>query len=138
MADDKRPTLAVGGVVFRERQVLLIQRRRPPFKGHWSIPGGKVEFREPLEAALRREILEETAIDTEPLGLIDVFEALPATPTDRHFVMVDYACRAVGGTVAAGDDAMDAAFFSLDEAMARLAWDKTRQAIQGALRFVDR
>ena len=107
-----------------------------PFKAHWSIPGGKIEHGEPLTSALAREVLEETGVEIEVLGLIDVFEALPEKDGDPHFVMIDYACRYVSGDVAAGDDAMDAAFVPLAEAMARLAWDKTRLAIQGALPFV--
>lgn len=127
---------AVGAVIFRGDDVLLIQRGRAPFKAHWSIPGGKIDPGEPLKDALRREIREETGVEIEILGLIDVFEALPEKDGDPHFVMVDYACRYVSGEVIAGDDAMDADFFPLPEALARLAWDKTRTAIQRALPFV--
>ena len=129
-------TLATGAVIFREREVLLIQRGRAPFLGHWSIPGGKVDFGEALETALAREVREETGAEIEILGLIDAFEALPQKEGDRHFVMIDYACRYVSGDIVAGDDAMDAGFFSLPEAMARLAWDKTRLAIQRALPYI--
>ena len=129
-------TLATGAVIFREREVLLIQRGRAPFLGHWSIPGGKVDFGEALETALTREVREETGAEIEILGLIDAFEALPQKESDRHFVMIDYACRYVSGEIVAGDDAMDASFFSLPEAMSRLAWDKTRLAIQRALPYI--
>ncbi|MEM9837806.1 MAG: NUDIX hydrolase [Pseudomonadota bacterium] len=132
---NQRPIVAVGGVVLKGDEVLLIQRGRQPLKGHWSIPGGKVEQGEALEDAVVREILEETGCTVEVLGLIDVFESLPEQEGDRHFVMVDYACRYVSGTVEAADDAMDAAFLPLAEALSRVAWDETRRAVQGALRF---
>lgn len=128
-------TPAVGAVILRGQDILLIRRARPPFEGHWSIPGGKLAFGEPLEAALKREIREETGVEVAVLGLIDVFEALPDKPGDPHFVMIDYACAYLAGEVTAGDDALEAGFFPLPEALSRLAWDKTRQAVQGALAF---
>lgn len=48
-------------------KVLLIKRKRPPFAGYWAIPGGFVEPGEPLEAAARRELEEET--NAEPVHL---------------------------------------------------------------------
>ena len=136
LPDAQTVTLATGAVIFRGREVLLIQRGRAPFLGHWSIPGGKVDFGEKITDALHREILEETGIRMEILGLIDAFEALPQKDGEKHYVMIDYACRYLSGDVVAGDDAMDAGFFSIPEAMSRLAWDKTRLAIQRALPYV--
>ncbi|MEM9988898.1 MAG: NUDIX hydrolase [Pseudomonadota bacterium] len=130
-------TLAVGAVILKDQDVLLIKRGRAPFLGHWSIPGGKVDFGESLETALHREIKEETGVTIKTLGLINAFEALPEHEGDRHFVMIDYACAYVSGDVRAGDDAMEAAFFPLPEALSKLAWDKTRQAVQGALAFTE-
>jgi 8-oxo-dGTP diphosphatase len=120
---------------LRGDEVLLIRRARPPFAGHWSIPGGKIDFGEPMTVALAREVREETGVEIDVLGLIDAFEALPARDGDRHFVMIDYACAYRSGTVRAGDDALEAEFVTIPEALSRLAWDKTRLAIQGALAF---
>lgn len=135
MSHSQTVTVAVGGVILQDDKVLLIQRGRAPFKGHWSIPGGKIEFGEDIKTALKRELREETGVEVEILGLIDVFEALPEKDGDQHFVMVDYACRYVSGELIPGDDAMDAIFVTIPEALSRLAWDKTRLAIQGALAF---
>lgn len=129
-------TLATGAVIFRDSNVLLIQRGRAPFMGHWSIPGGKIDYGEEIETALHREILEETNIKMEILGLIGAFEALPSKESEKHFVMIDYACRYVSGELTPGDDAMDAAFVPVPEALSRLAWDKTRLAIQRALPYI--
>ena len=127
-----RPILSVGAVIFRGMDVLLIKRAKPPYQGHWSIPGGKVEHGESLMAALKREILEETGVMIRPIGLIDIFEALPRSPKDRHFIMVDYVAEWTSGEVEAGDDAVEAGFFPYDEALSRLAWDQTRTALQQA------
>ena len=66
------------------------------------------------------------------VGLIDVFEALPEREGDGHYLMIDYVCRWAGGDVVAGDDAEEAAFLPFPEALSRLAWDKTRTALQQA------
>lgn len=116
--------------------MLLIQRAKPPFKAHWSIPGGKIDYGETTREAIHREVMEETGVTFEILGLIDVFEALPEEPGDPHYVMIDFACRYLSGDVVAGDDAMDAQFVPIEEALSRLAWDKTRHAIRSALPFV--
>jgi 8-oxo-dGTP diphosphatase len=119
--------VSVGLVVWRGEDVLLIRRGRAPHKGMWSIPGGKVEFGERLEEAGLREVLEETGVAAEIVGLIDVFEAID---DDSHYVMVDYAARWTQGEPVAGDDAADAAFFPFNEALALLSWDMTRDALR--------
>ena len=130
-----RPILSVGAVVLRGDDVLLIRRGKPPFQGHWSIPGGKVEHGEAMRDAVLREVLEETGVTARVLGLIDAFDALPTGADAPHFALVDFACAHVSGTPRAADDAMDAEYVPLPEALARLSWDKTRRAVQGALAF---
>lgn len=123
----KVPRVAVGLVVWRGEDVLLIRRGRAPHKGMWSIPGGKVKFGERLEETGLRELSEETGVTAEIAGLIDVFEAIDE---DSHYVMVDFAARWTSGEPAAGDDAAEAAFFPFDEALALLSWDMTRDALR--------
>ncbi|MEM9706906.1 MAG: NUDIX hydrolase [Pseudomonadota bacterium] len=135
MSETTKPRVSVGAVVFKGDAVLLIKRGRPPFKGQWSIPGGGVEYGERLVDAVKREVMEETGVEVDVLRLIDAFEALPGEQpgaNDRHNVMIDYVCRWTAGEPRAGDDAADAAWAPLDEAMERLAWDETRRAIQMA------
>ncbi|MEM6251805.1 MAG: NUDIX domain-containing protein [Cyanobacteria bacterium P01_D01_bin.156] len=66
--DYPRPALTVDCVVFGlgkktdTLQVLLIQRRLPPFAGQWALPGGFIHKNEGLETAARRELTEETGV----------------------------------------------------------------------------
>jgi 8-oxo-dGTP diphosphatase len=120
------PKLAVGGVVWRGGDVLLIRRARQPWQGHWSIPGGKVHFGETLETALAREIMEETGITAAVKGFVGTFESISE---HGHFVMIDYACEWLSGEPMAADDALDAAFFPFAEAMEKVSWDETRNVI---------
>lgn len=124
--DRQRPVVSVGAVVWRGDTVLLIKRGKEPFLGLWSIPGGSVEYGEPLEAALARELHEETGITARIGGLVDVFQSITA---HGHFVMIDYACHWEAGEPVAGDDALEAGFFTMEEALEKISWDETRDVI---------
>jgi 8-oxo-dGTP diphosphatase len=121
------PRISVGLVVWRERQVLLIRRANPPFQNCWSIPGGKVEFGETLHQAGLREVQEETGISAEVDTLIDVYESITE---HGHYVMADFSARWLSGEPRAGDDALEAAFFDIEEACRLVAWDDTRTALR--------
>jgi ADP-ribose pyrophosphatase YjhB (NUDIX family) len=92
-----RPQLAVSASIFRDGKVLLVQRAHPPAKGAWSVPGGRVEFGEPLHVALAREVMEETGLEIEILGLAGWREVLPATSGGKHFVVMSFAARWAAG-----------------------------------------
>ncbi|MFC3451910.1 NUDIX hydrolase [Amycolatopsis speibonae] len=92
----------VGGIVHDELgRILLIQRANEPGRGLWSVPGGRVEPGETDEAAVIRELREETGLDVIPGTYVGNARR---GPYDIH----DYACSITGGTLRAGDDAADA------------------------------
>ncbi len=129
------PFIGVGAVVFRGPEVLLIKRGKAPFKGHWSIPGGGLHYGEKLEDAVHREVREETGLEIDIIALIDVFEALPQEADGEfltHTLMVDYIAEWRAGDPVAGDDAAEAEFVTVEEALSRLSWDKTRGAVRRA------
>jgi 8-oxo-dGTP diphosphatase len=125
------PTVSV--VCLKGDQVLLIRRGQPPRLNQWSLPGGRLEWGETLEVAALRELKEETGVEAQLLGLLDVvdgvFPARPGGEITRHYVMIDYAARWTSGEPVAGDDAAEAKFVTLDEAMALVEWDETRRVI---------
>lgn len=130
------PVPTVGVVCLRGEEVLLIKRGTPPRLGQWSVPGGRLEWGETLQDAALRELKEETSVDAELLGLIDVidgvFPARPGGEITRHYVLIDYAARWTGGEPMAGDDAAEARFVSRDEAMELVEWEETRRVIAEA------
>ncbi|MFY8208515.1 MAG: NUDIX hydrolase [Caulobacter sp.] len=130
------PVPTVGVVCLRGEEVLLIKRGTPPRLGQWSVPGGRLEWGEALQDAALRELKEETGVDAELLGLIDVidgvFPARPGGEITRHYVLIDYAARWTGGEPVAGDDAAEARFVTRDEAMALVEWEETRRVIAEA------
>lgn len=120
--------VAAGVLVEHEGKVLLVRRRLNPRKGMWTFPAGFVEFDEdPAEAAVR-ECLEETGLEIEITGLLNVI----AGKEHEHGanIVIVYRARLVGGEPQAGDDADQVAFFAPDDfpplafRAARLALDK--------------
>jgi mutator protein MutT len=98
--------VAVGAVIVREDgRVLLVKRGRPPRAGAWSLPGGRVERDETLEAAIVREVREETQLTVRvsaPLGVVRV--SREGFRYDIH----EFYCTVDGSTEAiAGDDAAE-------------------------------
>jgi 8-oxo-dGTP diphosphatase len=112
------PVRAVGGVIVREDgRVLLVKRARPPRAGSWSIPGGHVDGDETLEAAIAREVLEETRLRVRvvaPLGVVRI------SHEGARYDIHEFLCAIEGhADASAGDDAADIAW--ADEAdLARL------------------
>ncbi len=113
-AQRRYPIPCVGVVCWRGDEVLLIKRGRAPRLGEWSIPGGKVELNEALADAALRELLEETGVTAKMAGLVEVYEILEP---EFHYVLIDYAAHWVAGEPRAGDDADEARFVSIDEAV---------------------
>jgi mutator protein MutT len=107
-----RPIVGVGGVVVQDGQALIVKRAHEPRKGEWSLPGGIVELGETLVEAVKRELKEETGLDVEVGEVVEVFDRVhhAGGRIQYHFVIVDYLCRPVGGTLRAADDAEDVAW----------------------------
>jgi mutator protein MutT len=109
----ERPIVGVGAVIVDEGKVVLVKRKYEPLKGHWSLPGGMVEVGETLEAALTREMLEETGLNVVVGPVIEVFDRITLDEQQRaeyHYVLIDYVCWPSAGTLRAGSD-VDAAIW---------------------------
>jgi 8-oxo-dGTP diphosphatase len=124
------PVPAVGVVCLRGREVLLIRRGKPPRLGEWSIPGGRIESGERAVDAALRELKEETGVQAELAGLLDVVDGLFPGDPPRHYVLIDYAARWIAGEPVAGDDAAEAAFHPLDAIEGLVSWSETRRIIR--------
>jgi len=125
------PIPAVGVVCLRGDEVLLIRRGTPPRQGEWSLPGGRIEPGERAVDAALRELREETGVEAEITGLIDVVDGL-FPEAGRHYVLVDYAALWVSGEPVAGDDAIEARFVALDQVATLVDWSETRRIIEVA------
>ena len=121
---------AVGVVCLRGDDVLMVRRGTAPFEGSWSIPGGRIEWGERAADAALRELAEETGVDAELVGLLDVVDGLFGH--ERHYVLIDYAARWRNGEPRGGDDAAEARFFSPDQLEGLKLWSETLRIIAAA------
>jgi 8-oxo-dGTP diphosphatase len=109
--------VAVGAVVQRGNELLLVQRGHGPGAGDWSLPGGRVRFGEDLREAVVRETREETGIQVAVDHFLGWVERIDGDPDPYHFVILDFACVPLDAhqTPVAGDDATDARWVAVDD-----------------------
>lgn len=133
-----RPVPAVGIVCFRGSDVLLIKRAAPPLQGAWSLPGGRIEWGETTHNAAVREMREETGVEADLVGLVDVVDGLfPAHGRPQHhFVLIDFAARWRAGEPRPGEDTSEARFVQQAELPALKLWEETQRIITAARRLV--
>jgi ADP-ribose pyrophosphatase YjhB (NUDIX family) len=119
----------------RRGPILLVERAGEPLRGYWSLPGGLVETGELLEDAVRREILEETGLHIEPVRRFDIFERIMRDAEGKaeyHYLLVDYVCKVLSGTLRAGDDVSRAEWVRREEIGGYLMTEGTREVIERA------
>jgi len=94
-------------VVVESGRVLLVRRGQEPLKGRWSLPGGLLELGESIQDGVIREVEEETGLTVEPVELVELLDRIHRE-NDRvryHYVIADYLCRVIGGSLRASSDA---------------------------------
>lgn len=132
MSFPSSPVPCVGVICLKGDHVLLIRRGRAPRKGEWSLPGGRIEPGERTRDAALRELREETGVEAEITGLVDVVDGL-FPEAARHYVLIDYAARWTSGEPTAGDDADEARFFPLGDIDRLGMWEETVRVIRLAV-----
>jgi 8-oxo-dGTP diphosphatase len=131
-----RPFVGVGAVIVEGDRVVLIRRRFDPLAGHWSLPGGMVEVGETLEHCVCREMLEETGLEVDVGPVIEVFDRITRAEDGRvqyHYVLVDYLCRPLRGTLRAASDASNAVWVRASQLSEFELTDKTFAVIARGL-----
>jgi len=127
--------VAAGVLVERDGKVLLVRRRWNPRQGMWTFPAGFVEFDEdPAEAAVR-ECREETGLEVEVTGLLDV---IAGREHERGAdIVIVYRARLVGGEPKPADDVDQVAFLAPDK-LPPLAFHATQVALDRWRHLTDR
>lgn len=122
-----RPALTIDIVVFaldaEDLKVMLIERDLEPFEGQWALPGGFVHLDEELDAAARRELVEETGLKDIYLEQLYTFGGIGRDPRERVVTVAYYALvNLAGHDVLASSDARNAAWFAMSD-LPPLAFD---------------
>lgn len=91
------PIATVGALIFNAKNEALMIRTHK-WSDKWGIPGGKIKWGETSEAALRREIQEETGLKVTGIQFVLVQDCIHSKEfyRDAHFVLLNYTCRCVG------------------------------------------
>jgi 8-oxo-dGTP diphosphatase len=104
MIEYKNPTPTVDVILERESKILMVRRKKDPYKDHIALPGGFVNEGETVEEAIKREAMEETSLEVHPLEILGVYSD-PKRDPRKHIVTVVFVGIIVSGDLRANDDA---------------------------------
>jgi 8-oxo-dGTP diphosphatase len=116
--DPAWPRCGASAAIFRDGAVLLIERAKGAFKGRWSLPGGHIEPGETARAAALREVREETGVEADIRGLLDIHEVIlrgPDGPLRAHYLITVFYGRWCASEPFAGSDASAARFVPIGD-----------------------
>src|SRR3989338_4297041 len=97
----KGPPLTVDIIISYKKGIVLIERKNKPFG--WALPGGFVDYGEPVEHAAVREVREETNLKLKNLKQFHVYSD-PKRDSRHHTVTVVFTADG-SGKLRAQDDA---------------------------------
>lgn len=135
MTSAKRPVVSVGALVRGPGDLWLIARTTK-WRGAWGVPGGKVEYGETLEAAVKREFLEEVGLTLSNVRFAQLQEAVKSQEFYReaHFVLVDFLARTDSTEVRPNPEIETWAWVTLEEALTYPLNSYTRTLVEYARR----
>jgi len=113
--------ITTDAVVISIRKILLIKRKKEPFKNFWALPGGFINYGEKAENACLRELKEETSLTGEIRKLIGVYSD-PKRDPRGHTITIAYLIKNTKGKIKAKDDAKEINWFSIKN-LPKLAFD---------------
>jgi len=121
----EHPAVTTDCVIFTyedwKLKVLLVRRGGEPYKGEWALPGGFLRNDETAKEGALRELREETGLAASAIGELGVFSDPDRDPRERVITIAYYALVKPADVIG-GDDADEAAWFSIDD-LPPLAFD---------------
>ena len=117
--------VSVAALVTNDKgEVLLVNS---PWRG-WEYPGGLIEPGESFEAALKREVREESGIEIEITGFIGICKNV-----ERNIVNIDFAARCTGGTLTTSEESTEVGWFAPEDAMELITFPLTKKRLANML-----
>ncbi len=102
----KNPIPTVDAIIHRYSSLLLIKRKKAPYKNCFALPGGFVNEGETIEEALIREVHEETSLVVHPIDILGVYSD-PTRDPRGHMLTIVFIVLIVEGKATPGDDAKE-------------------------------
>ena len=113
--------VSVAALVTNEKgEVLLVNS---PWRG-WEYPGGLIEPGESFEAALKREVREESGVEIEITGFVGICKNV-----ERNIVNIDFTARYTGGALATSEESTEVGWFTYEEAMEMITFPLTKKRL---------
>ena len=132
----QRPLATVGALVLDPSgNGLFIHTHK--WRDTWGVPGGKIEYGEPILAAVHRELKEETGLEIHDVRWAPTLEAVndAAFHKPAHFVLLNMTARCTETHVQLNDEADASAWLPLRDALATLDLNEpTRKLVRHVLR----
>jgi 8-oxo-dGTP diphosphatase len=110
----KNPIPTVDAIIQNSSSILLVKRRKDPYKNHFALPGGFVNEGETIEEAIEREIYEETSLEVHPIDILGVYSD-PKRDPRGHMMTVVFIVLIIRGNPAAGDDAKEISWIPIEK-----------------------
>ena len=104
--------------------VVIIKRANEPIG--YALPGGFIDYGETAATAAKREMLEETGLEVQLLGILGVYSAPDRDPRQHTLTTVFVGQALDVSKLKAGDDAAQAAFYKLDQLPEPLVFDHAK------------
>lgn len=84
---DQAPRVGLGVLIVKDHKILLGKRMNSHGHCSWSLPGGHLEFGESLEECARREVMEETGLETHPAKFVTITNDI-FLEEQKHYVSI--------------------------------------------------
>lgn len=111
-------------VTNEENRILLV---KSPWRG-WEYPGGLIEPGESFEAALKREVFEESGVEIEITGFVGICKNV-----ERNIVNIDFTARYTGGKLTTSEESTEVGWFTAEEAMEIITFPLTKKRLANML-----
>ena len=117
--------VSVAAMVTNDRgEVLLVNS---PWRG-WEYPGGLIEPGESFEAALKREVREESGVEIEITGFVGICKNV-----ERNIVNIDFTARYMGGDLTTSEESTEVGWFTPEKAMEMITFPLTKKRLANML-----
>lgn len=96
--EEPKPVVSVRLIIKNAEGKVLILRRpeNSHGQGGWCLPGGKVDFGDTVEETVKKELKEETSLESTNARFLFYQDSLPSEESEMHIINLYFECEAEG------------------------------------------